>query len=91
MGENSPNLVTLALDWIILICFLAIWNIICTFGILYDRLVHFVFIWYIFPVFGILYQKNLATLLGGGSISRPVAPVSSVAGEDDTTKPHNQG
>jgi hypothetical protein len=39
-----------ALDWKMLINFMAVWNILPTFGIFYDRLVHFVFIWYIFPV-----------------------------------------
>jgi hypothetical protein len=29
---------------------MATWNILQTFGIFYDHLVHFVFIWYIFPV-----------------------------------------
>jgi hypothetical protein len=32
--------------------FMDIWNILWTFGIIYDRLVHFVFIWYIFSGFG---------------------------------------
>jgi hypothetical protein len=27
---------------------MAIWNILLTFGIFYDDLIHFVFIWYIF-------------------------------------------
>jgi hypothetical protein len=34
--------------------FIAIWNILCTFGIFYAHLVHFVFIWYIFYSFGIM-------------------------------------
>jgi hypothetical protein len=38
-----------ALDWNMLIYFMAIWNIVETFGIFYDHWVHFVFIWYIFP------------------------------------------
>jgi hypothetical protein len=37
-----------------LIYFVAIWNILQTFGIFYDHLVHFVFSWYIF---GITYQE----------------------------------
>jgi hypothetical protein len=42
---------------------MALWNILQTFGILCDNLVHFVFIWFIFSGFGIMYQeKNLATL-----------------------------
>jgi hypothetical protein len=35
-----------------------IWNILETFVIFYDHLVHFVFIWYIFPGFGIMYQEK---------------------------------
>jgi hypothetical protein len=35
---------------------MAIWNIVQTFGIFYDYLVHFVFIWYIFSGFGIMHQ-----------------------------------
>jgi hypothetical protein len=48
-----------ALDWKILIYFMAIWDILQTF---YDHLVHFVFIWYIFPVWVIFTKKNLATM-----------------------------
>jgi hypothetical protein len=42
--------------------FLALWNILQTFGIFYDHLVHFVLIWYIFPVLESCTYKNLATL-----------------------------
>jgi hypothetical protein len=42
--------------------FLAIWNILRTFGIFYDHLVHFVFIWHIFQVLVSCTKKNLATL-----------------------------
>jgi hypothetical protein len=42
--------------------FMAIWNILLTFGICYDDLIHFVFIWYIFPVLASRTEKNLATL-----------------------------
>jgi hypothetical protein len=54
---KNPNLGKFwrALDWKMLIYFMAIWNILQTFGIFYDRLVNFVFIWYIFPV---LYQEK---------------------------------
>jgi hypothetical protein len=40
--------------------FMAIWNVLLTFGILYvlHHLVHFVLIWYIFPGFGIMYQEK---------------------------------
>jgi hypothetical protein len=51
------------LDWKMLIYFMAIWNILQTFGIFYDHLVHFVFIWYIFLVLESCTKKNLATLL----------------------------
>jgi hypothetical protein len=37
---------------------MAIWNILQTFGIFYDHLVHFVFIWFIFSSFGITYQEK---------------------------------
>jgi hypothetical protein len=36
------------------IYFMAVWNILRTFGIFYDNLVHFVLIWYIFSGFGII-------------------------------------
>jgi hypothetical protein len=45
-----------SLDWKMFIYFMTIWNMLGTFGIFYDHLVHlcsfgtFVFIWYIFPV-----------------------------------------
>jgi hypothetical protein len=42
--------------------FMAIGNILRTFGIVYNHLVHFVFIWYIFPVLVSCTNKNLATL-----------------------------
>jgi hypothetical protein len=41
---------------------MAIWNILQTFGIFYDPLVHFAFIWYIFLVLVSCTKKNLATL-----------------------------
>jgi hypothetical protein len=53
-----------ALDWKMLFYFLAIWNILHTFWIFYDHLVHFVFMWYIFTVLVSSTKKNLATLLG---------------------------
>jgi hypothetical protein len=37
---------------------MAIWNILQTFGIIYDHLVQFVFIWYIFSGFGIIRQEK---------------------------------
>jgi hypothetical protein len=53
-----------ALDWLMSIYFMAIWNILQTFGVFYDHLVvHFVFIWYIFPVLVSCTKKNLATLV----------------------------
>jgi hypothetical protein len=39
-----------------------IWNILLTFVMLNDRLVHFVFFWYFFPVLVSCTKKNLATL-----------------------------
>jgi hypothetical protein len=38
-----------ALEWKMLICFMAIWNILQPFGIFYDHLL--MVIWYIFPRF----------------------------------------
>jgi hypothetical protein len=46
------------IDWKMLIYFMAIWNILRTFGIFYDHLVHFVFVWYIFSCFGTMYQEK---------------------------------
>jgi hypothetical protein len=46
------------IGWKMLIYFLAIWNILLTFGIFYDHLVHFMCIWYIFSGFGITYQEK---------------------------------
>jgi hypothetical protein len=51
-----------SLDWKMLTYFVAIWNILRTFGIFYDHLVYFVLIWYIFFGFVTVYQENLATL-----------------------------
>jgi hypothetical protein len=49
-----------ALDWKMLIYFMAIFNILRTFGIfLHDHLVHFVFIWYILSGLGIMYLATL--------------------------------
>jgi hypothetical protein len=55
---KNPNLGNFwsALDWKMLIYFMAIWNILMRFGKVYGHLVHFVFIWYIFPVSGTMYQ-----------------------------------
>jgi hypothetical protein len=55
---KNPNLGTFwrAPDWKMLMYLMAIWNILQTFGIFYDYLVHFVFIWYIFSGFGIMYR-----------------------------------
>jgi hypothetical protein len=50
---KNPNLDKFwrALDRKMLIYFMAVWNILQTFGIFYDHLVHFVSIWYIFSRF----------------------------------------
>jgi hypothetical protein len=47
-----------ALDWKMLIYFMAIWNILQTFEVFYDPLVHFVFIWHIFSGLGNIYQEK---------------------------------
>jgi hypothetical protein len=61
LKTKNPNLGKFwrALDWKMLIYFLAIWNILQTFGICYDHLVHFVFIWdtYFYRL-GKLYQEK---------------------------------
>jgi hypothetical protein len=52
-----------ALDWKMLIYFMSICNILQTFGIFYDHLVHFKSIWHIFIRFWYhVPRKNLATL-----------------------------
>jgi hypothetical protein len=57
---KNPHLGTFwrALDWEMLIYFMAIWNILPTFGIFYAHLVYFVFIWYFFNGFGIMLPKK---------------------------------
>jgi hypothetical protein len=55
---KNPNLGKFwrALDWKMLIYFMAIVNILGTFGIFYDHLAHFVIILYVhFSGFGIMY------------------------------------
>jgi hypothetical protein len=52
-----------ALDWKMLIYFIAICNILWTFGKFNGHLVHFVMLWYIFPVLVSHTKKNLATLI----------------------------
>jgi hypothetical protein len=77
---KNPNLGKFwrALDWKLLIYFMAIWNILQTFGIFYNHLAHFVLIWYIFFRFGYHEgtKKNLATLILGPAIvtGRPPRP-----------------
>jgi hypothetical protein len=46
-----------------LVNFMAIWNILWTFWIFHDHLVHFVFVWYIFTVWVSCNKRNLATLV----------------------------
>jgi hypothetical protein len=57
---KNPNLGKFwrALDGKMLICFMAIWNSLGTFGIFYNHWVHFVFSWYIFSGFGIMHQEK---------------------------------
>jgi hypothetical protein len=61
---KNPNLGKFwrALEWKMLAYFMAIWNILHPFGIIYGRLVWFMVIWYIsqFDMFGL--RKNLPTL-----------------------------
>jgi hypothetical protein len=79
--KNNPNVGKFwrALDWKMLIYFMATWNILWRFRVFYDHLLHFVFIWYSFPVLVSRTKKNLATLLGnslGSKISRSERRVS---------------
>jgi hypothetical protein len=57
---KNPNLGKFfrALDWKMLIYFIAIWNILWRFGIIYDLFVHFVSILYIFSRVGIMFQEK---------------------------------
>jgi hypothetical protein len=52
---KNPNLGKFwrAFDWKMFIYFMAIWNILRTFGKVYDHLVHFELLWYISSSFGI--------------------------------------
>jgi hypothetical protein len=60
---KNPNLGKLwsALDWKMLIHFMAFWNILVRFGKCLENaiyIVNFGFIWHIFPVFGIMYKEK---------------------------------
>jgi hypothetical protein len=61
-----------ALGGKMLLEFMAIWNILWTFGIFYDHLEHFGFLWYIFYGFGIMYQEKYGN--PGWIASDPVWP-----------------
>jgi hypothetical protein len=56
---KNPNVGSFwrALDWKMFIYFMAIWNILRTFGKFYDHLGNFVLIWYIFSGFGVTRQQ----------------------------------
>jgi hypothetical protein len=45
-----------AFDGKMLIYFMPVWNILRTFGIFYDHLLHLVFVWQIISGFGIMYS-----------------------------------
>jgi hypothetical protein len=78
---KSPNLGKFwgALDWKILIYFMAVCSILWTFGKIYDHLVHFVLIWNIFPVSVSPTKKNLATLIAGLAPERRIRSRPSVS------------
>jgi hypothetical protein len=59
--SKNPNLGKFlrALDCKMFIYFMAIWNILRTFGIFYDHLVHFMIIWYIFPHFDMFRPRKI--------------------------------
>jgi hypothetical protein len=58
---KNPNLGKYwrALDGKMMVYLMAIWNILRTFEVCYDHLVHIVFSWYIFSGFGIMYQRKI--------------------------------
>jgi hypothetical protein len=60
LQTQNPNLGKFgkALDWKMLIYFVAILNILRTLGIFCDHFVQFVLIWYIFTSFGIMHQEK---------------------------------
>jgi hypothetical protein len=62
---KNPNLgkIRRALDWKMLIYFMSIWNILQTFGMFYDPLVHLCSFGTFFPVSVSCTEKNLATLI----------------------------
>jgi hypothetical protein len=78
---KNPNLGKFwrAIDGKMLTYFMATWNILQTFGIFCDHLVHFVFIWYIFSGFGIMYQEK--------SGNPAVEPTNQSSFEPNVSKP----
>jgi hypothetical protein len=84
-----------ALEREMLVYFLTIWNILWPFGIINGRLVGFAVIWNIFSQFGMFGRRKIwqpcHPIPRRDSISRPIAPVSSVAGGDETPWPRRQG
>jgi hypothetical protein len=51
-------------DWKMSVYFMAVWNILRTFGILFGHLLHFVFIWYMFPVLVSCNKKTWQPFVG---------------------------
>jgi hypothetical protein len=47
-----------ALQWKMLVYFMAIWSLLRKFGVFRGHLVYFMVIWYIFHRFGMLYQEK---------------------------------
>jgi hypothetical protein len=74
---KNPNLGKLwrALHWRMLIYFMALRNILQTFGIFYDHLVHFGFIWYNLFCFGTIYQEKYGNPAAGFPSTHYVGPV----------------
>jgi hypothetical protein len=58
--QKIPNLRTFlrALEWKMLVYFMAVWNILPQCGRFYGNLVRFVVIGNIFPPFGMMYQEH---------------------------------
>jgi hypothetical protein len=69
---KNPNLGQFwsALDWKIFIYFMAICNILWTFGIFYDHLAHFAYFWYIFSGFGFMYLEKSGSPASDSSFRR---------------------
>jgi hypothetical protein len=73
---KNPNLGKFcsALDWKMLIYFMAIWNILWTFGIFYGHLGYFMTIWYILSSFGNFFRFWYNILRKSGNPASDLGP-----------------